>query len=410
MRLAIVTSHPIQYNAPLYRELARRSALELRVFYGWQGPSQTLDPEFGRSINWDIPLLDGYEWELVPNRASDPGTHHFGGIDNPEAVTRIQAWRPDAVLVFGWSFRTHLRIMRYFKGRVPVLFRGDSTLQSGGGSRIKRLLRLPALRWVYRNVDVALYPGQRNREYLKACDVGEDRMAWMPHVVDTTRFGEDQAQEAATRERAALGIKPEDVAFLFAGKFVPRKECELLIRAFRDAAGVEDRVHLILVGDGPLEGRLRAMASDHPRIHFAGFRNQSQMPAAYRIGDCFVLPSHTETWGLGINEAMASGRAVIASDQVGASPDLVAGRRFGQVFESGEIDSSSAAIRWFIMPRSELLRLGGEAREAIGEWSIPRPPTRSSKLLQTAGPLEVAHAKARKNRLPEADRAVRSRT
>jgi glycosyltransferase involved in cell wall biosynthesis len=371
MRLAIVTSHPIQYNAPFFRELSRRPGVDLRVFYGWEGPSQSGDPEFGRSINWDIPLLDGYEWELVPNRASDPGTHHFRGIDNPDAVARILAWRPDAVLVFGWSFRTHLGVMRHFKGRIPVLFRGDSTLQSGGGARLKRMLRIPALRWVYRHVDVALYPGQRNREYLRACGVDEARMAWMPHAIDTARFGDDRVAEAAALERTALGIGPDDLAFLFAGKFVPRKECELLIDAFRDAAGREDRVHLVLVGDGPLESHLRTIAADLPRLHFVGFRNQTQMPAAYRIGDCFVLPSHTESWGLGINEAMAAGRTVIASDRVGACPDLVADRCHGQVFASGDVEALSVAIRRFILPRSDLLSLGGEARKAIAAWSIP---------------------------------------
>lgn len=371
MRLAIVSSHPIQYNAPLFAELSRRQGLDLRVFYGWEGTARQDDPGFGAAIAWDVPLLDGYASEIVPNRSGDPGTHHFGGLDNPEMVARISAWGPDAVLVFGWAFRTHLRVMRHFKGRCPVLFRGDSTLQTGAGGPFMRPLRDVALRWVYRHVDVALYPGQRNREYLRASGLSEERMAWMPHAIDTARFGDDRSKAPAEAERRALGIGEADTVFLFAGKFVQRKGCELLIRAFRQAAGANRRTHLVLVGAGPLENTLRAVAAGGPGIHFAGFRNQVQMPMVYRVGDCFVLPSSKETWGLCVNEAMAAGRAVITSDRVGAAPDLVEGKPYGRVFTSGSSADLAGALLRFMVPRSELESLGRAAQSAIEAWSIP---------------------------------------
>lgn len=371
MRIAVVSSHPIQYNAPLFRELSQRPGIDLRVFYGWEGTAQKNDPEFGKPIDWDIPLLEGYEWEVVPNRARDPGTHHFGGINNPEMISRIENWGVDAVLVYGWAFRTHLGVMRHFKGRRLVMFRGDSTLRSGAGGRVKLLFRRAVLRWVYRNVDIALYPGQMNHEYLRACGVGEDRMAWMPHAIDTARFGDADADQAAAVERAGMGIGEGDIAFLFAGKFVPRKECGLLIAAFREVASHDERIHLVMVGDGPLESELRAMATNFPRIHFLGFRNQTQMPTVYRIGDCFVLPSNRETWGLGVNEAMASARPVIASDSVGAAPDLVRGKQYGEVFSTGSVIALAAALRRFILPRDQLRLLGEDARVAMNSWSIP---------------------------------------
>ena len=145
MRLAIVTTHPIQYNAPLFRALAGRDGIEIRVFYSWEGTARQDDPEFGRTISWDIPLLDGYDWEMIPNRARDPGTHHFRGLDNPGMIPAIAAWGAGAVLVYGWAWKTHLGVMRHFKGRIPVLLRGDSTLLSATGPVWKRWLRRPVL-------------------------------------------------------------------------------------------------------------------------------------------------------------------------------------------------------------------------------------------------------------------------
>src|SRR5258708_23672139 len=110
VRLAIISTHPIQYYAPIFQALARSTIVQPRVFFTW---SQTAgagvaDSGFGRTIKWDIPLLNGYEFEFVPNTAKRPGTEHFRGLRNPGLNRAIEAWRADAVLVFGWNSQAHL--------------------------------------------------------------------------------------------------------------------------------------------------------------------------------------------------------------------------------------------------------------------------------------------------------------
>ena len=119
MKLAIVTSHPIQYNAPFFSLLARRKKVEIKVFYTWgkQVLEEKFDPGFGKSIEWDIPLLNGYEYTFVENTAKDPGSHHFSGIVNPGLISEIETYEADAVLIFGWSFISHLKALYYFKGK-----------------------------------------------------------------------------------------------------------------------------------------------------------------------------------------------------------------------------------------------------------------------------------------------------
>lgn len=371
LRLAVLATHPIQYNSPIFRELARRPEVELRVFYSWEGTGNQRDPEFGHAVAWDVPLLDGYDWELAPNRAADPGTHHFGGLDNPEMPARLSAWRPDALLVYGWANRTHLGVLRRFKGRIPILFRGDSTLATGAqGAR--RLLRLPILRWVYSHVDLALYPGQRNLDYLRSCGVGRGRTSWMPHCVDNARFSADAAalERQAESARRRLCIGEADVAFLFAGKLVPWKDLGSLVQAFRTLRSSPARTHLIIAGSGPMDADLRQLAAGDPQVHFLGFRNQTEMPLTYRLGDALVLPSTRETWGLAVNEAMACGRPVVVSDSVGCSPDLASDASFARRFGAGDVASLSRTLAELAFDRRQLLGMGQKALSFIQGWSV----------------------------------------
>ena len=77
-KLAIITSHPIQYYAPWFRYLAEEKDFSIKVFYLWNfGITEQVDVGFQQSLQWDIPLLEGYDYEFVPNISSNPGTHQF---------------------------------------------------------------------------------------------------------------------------------------------------------------------------------------------------------------------------------------------------------------------------------------------------------------------------------------------
>ena len=152
-RLAIVTSHPIQYNAPLFRLLTERGNIDVKVFYTWGQTEQgfVYDPDFKQAFQWDIPLLEGYEKEFVENISKQPTAGSFNGIDNRDLIQRIDRYNPDALLVFGWSFKSHLRVLRHYGGRKKIIFRGDSNLlDEVPGLSVKKILRLVFLRWVYR--------------------------------------------------------------------------------------------------------------------------------------------------------------------------------------------------------------------------------------------------------------------
>lgn len=165
-RLAIITTHPIQYNAPLFKLLAQRGIIQVKVFYTWGETvlQNKYDPGFSKNIEWDIPLLEGYDYSFVLNTAKDKGSHHFNGINNPALIRDIELWKPDAILIYGWSFKSHLKALRYFNKKNLIFFRGDSNSLKKI-SFFKNKLRNLFLKWVYRHVDVAFYTGTHNRNY-----------------------------------------------------------------------------------------------------------------------------------------------------------------------------------------------------------------------------------------------------
>jgi glycosyltransferase involved in cell wall biosynthesis len=371
-KLAIVCTHPIQYYAPVFRALARLPDLDLRVFYTWsQAAGDSLfDPGFGADVKWDIPLREGYAHQFVENVAKRPGLEHFRGLQTPTLAAEIEAWGADAVLIYTWNSASHLQAMRYFKRRVPVLFRGDSTLLDAR-AWWRAALRRIFLTWVYRHVDWPIAVGTNNRRYFEWAGVPPDRIAYSPHSVDTVRFAADAAthDEQAARWRAQLGIDPRAIVLLFAGKLQPKKNPILLLDAF---AELREAVHLVFVGNGELEADLKARADARPRVHFMPFQNQSVMPAVYRLGDLFVLPSQgpEETWGLALNEAMASGRPVIASTKVGGACDLVRPNENGWIFESGSRPSLVGVLRQGVARGQAGLHAMGRGAQAMSrQWS-----------------------------------------
>jgi len=363
-RLAIVATHPIQYASPLFRLLNERGNIAIRVFYTWEKGSAEFDKDFGKKITWDIPLLEGYEYEFSSNNGSQ--RRDFRGVQNPGLEKAIEDWGAQAVLVIGWNYASHLRVMRRFKGRIPVLFRGDSTLL-GEQNGWKKVARRIFLRWVYRHVDIALYVGSRNKDYFLAHGLKERQLVFAPHAVDNIRFGNAEHEKEAAARRAALGIGPDQLLVVFVGKFQEQKDPLTLVGAWKDI--LEKDIHLLMVGTGVLEEKIRLAAAGNERIHFLGFQNQSVMPEIYRIGDVFCLPSVSETWGLSINEAMACSRAILASDLCGCSVDLVREGTNGYIFAAGSKEDLCAKVRSFQERKGQLREMGAASASIIRDWS-----------------------------------------
>jgi glycosyltransferase involved in cell wall biosynthesis len=336
MRLGFLVSHPIQYYAPIFRELAKQCDLTIYFAHRQTGKGQA-SAGFGVAFDWDVDLLSGYRSRFLANIARRPSTDHFGGCDTPGIGQEIAGGRFDAFVVPGWGLRSYLQAVRACRrARVPVMVRGDSQLP-GKRSAVVRLVKALAYPQMMRRFDGYLYVGKRSRAYFEHYGARPSRLFFAPHCVDNDAFG------SATRASRASGDRTR---LLFAGKLIERKRPLDLIRAAALLQGRGARVEVAFAGSGELEAELERAAKEAGlEAVFHGFVNQSALPATYAAADVLVLPSDTrETWGLVVNEAMACGLPAVVSDAVGCGPDLVEEGATGAIFPLGDVAALADAI------------------------------------------------------------------
>lgn len=370
-KIAVIISHPVQYYAPVFALLAKNSRFAVKVFYT-MGDSSRLkyDRGFKKEIIWDIPLLQGYEYEFLKNEATDPGSHHFMGIINPDAIQRIEKYKPDAVLIYGWGFFSHLKIILHFSKTLPVWFRGDSTLLDLTG-RLKSVLRSVFLKWVYKHIDKAFYVGSANKDYFLKYGLKPGQLYFAPHGVDNDRFAAEHPVDALSLRRE-LNIADDQILILFAGKFEAKKAPLELLQAFKSLG--KTNTHLLFLGNGVLEQQLKDKAEGESNIHFHDFVNQSEIPVFYQACDLFCLPSKGpgETWGLAVNEAMAAGKAILVSDKVGCAKDLVKDEWNGLIINMSVESDLRNGISRLTDNKAALIKMGQRSVEIIDQYSIEK--------------------------------------
>jgi len=167
-----------------------------------------------------------------------------------------------------------------------------------------------------------------------------------------------------------MGVEPEHCLFLYVGRLEPPKDIAGLLEAFAELSRQSERAHLCMVGDGTLRPMVESAASRLPRLHYLGRLSGESLWDTYAAADVLVLPSVFEPWGLVINEAMAIGLPVIASDRVGCVEDLVVDGRTGIVVEAGSRVSLASAMLRLAEDANARASMGEAARRHIAPWTI----------------------------------------
>src|SRR5262249_46099956 len=271
----------------------------------------------------------------------------FWGLNVPEIGAAIAQDAPDVVLVPGWYSVTLVRaLVACRRLGVPVLYRGDTHLESApsGWRRAAWTLRT---RCLLRGFDGYLSTGRRVREFLDRLGAPSHRVFDAPPAVDNDLFASSaaayQSREARAEARQRFGLAADAFVPLFVGKLVERKHPLDLIRA---CAALGPDASLLVVGSGPLEDALRAEATRRRvDLKLAGFLNQTELGCAYASADCLALPSdRSETWGLVVNEALATGLPCVVSDRVGCAPDLIRAGETGFVHRVETVDALASSL------------------------------------------------------------------
>jgi glycosyltransferase involved in cell wall biosynthesis len=364
LRFAAVLSHPIQHYSPVFRELARRQGIRVRVFYlSDYGTRESYDPGFGVAYKWDVPLLDGYEHEFLRPGFS-PAAFAFREMDSPDLVRRLDDYRPHAIWVHGYGQRISWRAVKWAnRNRAAVLYFGDSELLHDR-RLAPRLLKKLILPRFFARCDAFVTVGDNNEAYYRHYGVAERKMFRGSCPIEVGRFRE-AARTLSRADRVAIrarwGVPDDAFVVLLAGKLQPHKRPQDLVEAIGHLKTVAERpVHALLVGDGPMRAAVVEQSrrlNVTNRVHVTGFINQREIPAVLSSCDVLTVPSERDAHPLAVAEALAVGLPIIASDRVGCV---------------GKTDSGRPGVTCLVYPCGDVQRLADAIATLAGDEKLYR--------------------------------------
>ena len=226
-KLAIIMSHAIQYQAPLLRKIAASGKIDLTAYFNWDfGVNQkSIDPEFKAKVQWDIPILEGYRYKFLKNFSLRPSSNFWGQL-NFGIIKELIQNRYGTVLIYGWNLFTNwLAFLTALIINTPVILQGESPLnqellKNGWKQKIKTVV----LKRFFKHISAFLYIGEENKKFYQYYGVPEEKLFFVPYAVDNERYmaAAENLKNKRQKFRDELGIKENDIAILFVGKFIEK--------------------------------------------------------------------------------------------------------------------------------------------------------------------------------------------
>jgi len=280
------------------------------------------------------------------------------------------------IVLLGYNNLTRAMLIRWAKkNRVPLLLTGDSNIF--GESRVRPIVRFVKtryVRWVIKSVAGLMPMGVCGRAYFRSYANHNKPTFLFPYEPDYERLTRhDPAAQAAFRTKHEL--LPERHRLLYCGRLVDQKRVDLLIDAFTLVADYRPEWDLVIAGDGELKAELKARVPHRlrNRVKWLGFLQFDEIATCYHCCDIMVLPSTYEPWALVVNEAVAAGLAVIATEVVGAAVELVRHKTNGLIVAPGSVDSLRVALLESTeLERCQQMRQAGAS--ILHQWRVAGDP------------------------------------
>jgi glycosyltransferase involved in cell wall biosynthesis len=358
-RLVILTEIIAPYRIPVFNALAARKEIALHVIFLSKTDSSTRD---WRVYEDEI----RFSYQVLPSWRRRVGKYNL--LLNNNVSSALRTAKPEVLVCGGYNYLAAWQAMNWAKrNRVQFLLWSESTAHDRRGQHFP-------VEWLKRkflhNCDGFLVPGQSALTYVQQFASSAQKIFVARNAVDIDLFAgkEERIRQTAERVRGELALPPR--YFLFVGRLVKSKGVVDLIEAYRDLAPeLRAAVSLVFAGDGPMRAELEALARDiYPgSVHFSGFVHRDELASYYGLAECLVMPTHTDPWGLVVNEAMACGLPVICTRVAGCAADLI--RENGILVNSGDVLQLANAMQQ-LATRPELRRyMSGESAKLIRNYS-----------------------------------------
>jgi len=358
-RLYYLDDIPTPYRLGVQKLVAQRWTGAFRLgFCAKSEPGREWTLDFG---DLEPEFLSGKQWR--PARQVNPFSFKW----NPGVARSLAAFRPDVVILSGYTHPTMWRAARWcVRNGVPYGISCETSARSSATSGWRWLVKRALAGWVVRRMAFGLPVGREAGAYLAGFGPSDAPMHYFPNTPDTSAIVAEADRLAATGGEAALraelGIPDQAPILLFVGRLIDAKRPLDALTAFRQTQGAHDGV-FVIVGDGDGMAALREAAAGDPRILFTGWlKDPAVIAGLMSISAAMILPSSHEPWGAVVNEAMAAGTPVISSDRVGAATELVRDGENGYLVAVGDVAGYAEAIGQLLSDPALAQRLGAAAR------------------------------------------------
>ncbi len=377
IRLGYLVTHPIQYQAPMLRQLSKVPWIDLEVaFCSPLSMNGYFDKEFNRIIRWDVPLTSGYRSSFLKSFGTNKIVNFWRPF-NFGLLKFLKEKKIQILLIHGYNRFFHWWAILLCKLlRIRVMIRDEAWEKSRKRDLKNKILNRIRFYILNEFVDQFLAIGTNNLEYYKKMGIPSRKIDIAPYAVDNSFFKKNVSESKTNEIKKMLKIPSDAPVILYASKLMARKNANLLLDSFKlFVQETNSKAHLIFVGDGELFDQLKKFSEENvlsQTVHMVGFKNQRELKLYYDLCDVFILPSSNEAWGLVINEAMAHGKAVIASEEVGCAKDLIENGNNGYIFKLDEKNSLFFSIKAILKSKDIAQSMGKNSLRKITPWNISK--------------------------------------
>lgn len=353
MRVALFTEIIAPYRIPVFNEIAKKADFFFKVFFLKEMQRHREWPVYKDEIKFHYETLPGFLFEGNTIR-----TAHF----NPTVIGKLIFENYDVAITGGWHQPSYYLVQLYTRlwKKKLVLWCESTGRDHRNHTGLPKILR----RLFIQGTSGSIVPGKASKNYLLSMGVPEKKIWIAPNAVDSGFYASASAQAKKNKNKIKIEKGLPEKLLLYVGRLDPEKGLLDLLQAYAEIKQEMKGLGLVLCGDGSQRETLEAFCRQKALkdIFFAGFLSREELSVYYGISDLFVLPSHTEPWGLVVNEAMSCGLPVLCSKKAGAADDLIMNGENGYVFEPGDIPELAGLVK--------NLLLNPKALEDFGEKSV----------------------------------------
>jgi glycosyltransferase involved in cell wall biosynthesis len=358
IKAILLTETISPYRIPVFNEIARDLEAKFLVLFFGESEKRRQWKVYKEKIKFRYKVLPNL---LFQKQGLTPYFFNF------TIFYSLLKYSPDIIIISGYSQPSSFLAMLYAK-----LFKKQLVLWCESNKydqRYEHCLKKAYKRWFVKNCAGYIVPGQASFEYLLSLGALREKIYRAPNAVDNDYFSRVADQQRKTKGQFKQSKGYPDKIILYVGRLVDQKGIFDLFKAFQIISGNQPALGLVLIGNGEKEEDYKnfCQISNIKNVFFTGFVHQEELPAYYACADVFVLPTHSEPWGLVLNEAMACKLPVVSSNVAGAAADLIINGKNGYIYEKGNVNKLTEILNKVLNSNCE--SMGQSSYEIIQGFS-----------------------------------------